>query len=97
MQKIKGPSICLVTDGGPEVEVILIDGNGEQQHIQKKTPAELLIEAVSIDYGAYRTEVQRLWNKHPLFEECDSVNMEDFYDHLFYKPRKHFFCLLVEV
>ena len=80
MQKIKGPSICLVTDGGPEVEVILIDGNGEQQHIQKKTPAELLIEAVSIDYKSYRTEVQRLWKEHPLFEDSDTVNMEDFYD-----------------
>ena len=80
MQKIKGPSICFVTDGGPEVEVILIDGNGEQQHIQKKTPAELLIEAASINYKSYRTEVQRLWNEHPLFEESDTINMEDFYD-----------------
>ena len=80
MQKIKGPCICLVTDGGPEVEIILVSADEEQRHLPKRTPAELLIEAVSIDYGAYRTEVQRLWNKHPLFEECDSVNMEDFYD-----------------
>ena len=80
MQKIKGPSICLVTDGGPEVEIILVDADGEQRHLPKRTPAELLIEAASIDCGAYRTEVQRLWNEHPLFEECDTTNMENFYD-----------------
>ena len=80
MQKIKGPRICLMTDGGPEVEIILIDENGEQQHLPKQTPAELLVEAASIDYGAYRTEVRRLWDEHPLFEESDTVNMEDFYD-----------------
>ena len=80
MQKIKGPSICLVTDGGPEVEIILVGADGEQRHLPKRTPAELLIEAASIDCGAYRTEVQRLWNEHPLFEECDTTNMENFYD-----------------
>lgn len=80
MQKIKGPSICLVTDGGPEVEIILVGADGEQQHFPKRTPAELLIEAVSIDYKSYRTEVQRLWNEHSLFEESDTINMEVFYD-----------------
>ena len=80
MQKIKGPSICLITDGGPEVEIILVGADGEQRHLPKRTPAELLIEAASIDYKSYRTEVHRLWNEHPLFEESDTINMEDFYD-----------------
>ena len=80
MQKIKGPSICLITDGGPEVEIILVGSDGEQQHLQKRTSAELLIEAASIDYKSYRTEVQRLWKEHPLFEDSDTVNMEVFYD-----------------
>ena len=80
MQKVKGPSICLITDGGPEVEIILVGADGEQQHLPKRTPAELLIEAVSTDYGVYRTEVHRLWDEHPLFEESDTINMEDFYD-----------------
>ena len=57
MQKIKGPSICLVTDGGPEVEIILVSADEEQRHLPKRTPAEFLVEAVSIDYKSYRTEV----------------------------------------
>ena len=80
MQKIKGPRICLMTDGGPEVEIILIDENGEQQHLPKQTPAELLVEAASIDYGAYRTEVRRLWDEHPVSEESDTVNSEEVCD-----------------
>ena len=80
MQKIKGPCICLVTDGGPEVEIILVSADEEQRHLPKRTPAEFLVEAVSIDYKSYRTKVRRLWEEHPLFEESDTVNMKDFYD-----------------
>ena len=42
---------------------------GPEIHLPFVTPAEDLVAAAEIDYTPYRRESQRLYEKHPLFEE----------------------------
>jgi len=77
----KTPGIHLLTDTGPEVEIVLVDQNGTEHALPKRTPAEDLIHAMDRDYTEYRKRVQALWDEHPLFEErleVPAADLDDF-------------------
>ena len=44
------------------------------------TPAEDLVAAVEMDYTAYRREVQRLYERHPLFEANLDISVSELED-----------------
>lgn len=80
--KRTGPSLYLETGTGSAVEIILASGSGFDQHLGKATPAECLISFMERDYSAYRSEINKLWEEHPLFAERLEIPEEHFVDFL---------------
>lgn len=80
MTEKKEPGIYLKTDTGVEVEIVLIDTAGVEGHLSNRTPAAELTAYVNRDYTEYKRAVEELWEKHPVFEECDQVLQEDYED-----------------
>lgn len=76
----KNPAIHLLTDTGPEIEIVLVDQDGEEHALPKRTPAEDLILAMDRDYSEYRAAIRHLYDTHPLFEESLDVSEADFVD-----------------
>lgn len=76
----KTPGIHLLTDTGPEIEIVLVDQDGTEHALPKRTSAEDLIHAMDRNYTEYRKRVQALWDEHPLFEERLEVPTSDFHD-----------------
>lgn len=65
-KKIPGLWIEAGDDGN--IRVVIVSEDGQEQRFPSVTPAEDLIVAVEMDYTAYRREIQRLYDEHPLFE-----------------------------
>lgn len=80
MLQKEGPALYLRTDGMSMVQVILVDANGREECLPRRTPAEELIAVMDRDYSAFSREVTRLREEHPLFEACELVYWEDFRD-----------------
>ena len=51
-----------------------------EKRLPATTPAKDLIAATEIDYRAYRREIKRLRDEHPLFEIRPVISMTDFED-----------------
>lgn len=62
--------ICIVMSGTYRPETLL----------PFVTPAEDLVAAVEMDYTAYRREVQRLYERHPLFEANLDISVSELED-----------------
>lgn len=75
-----GPAIYLEADSGPYVTPILAYAGGAEKRLPRVTPAEHLLAALEIDYGAYRREIKRLRDEHPLFEERIDIPEGDYED-----------------
>ena len=74
------PAIYLETDGGGEIEIVLTDASGNEQRLPRTTPERDLIRATEVDFSAYRKEIRRLREKHPLFEERLDIPETDLED-----------------
>lgn len=74
------PGIYLLTDIGPEVQIILRDENGTEGLLPKTTPADDLVRAMGTDCSSYRREIQRLRDGHPLLEAKPDVPEADLLD-----------------
>lgn len=60
---------------------VLMVGEGErEERLPPIDPAEDLIAASELDYTAYRREIQRLYDEHPLFEERLDIPESDLED-----------------
>ncbi|MCM1233912.1 MAG: hypothetical protein NC489_27720 [Ruminococcus flavefaciens] len=55
-------------------------GDGTEKRLPATTPAKDLIAATEIDYRAYRREIKRLREVHPLFEPRVLISEDDFED-----------------
>lgn len=60
--------------------MVTVDSDGQEQRLPPISPAEDLIAAAEIDYGAYRQEIQQLYEEHPLFEEHLDISLLDLED-----------------
>lgn len=80
MLQKEGPALYLRTDGGTMVQVVLLDINGMEECLPKRTPTEELIAVMDRDYSAFSRELTRLREEHPLFEEREMVYWEDYVD-----------------
>ncbi len=78
--KRNGPGLYLETETGPNITVILVHKDGTQQRLPDVTPAEDLLKAMDVDYTAYRREIKKLREEHPLFEERLDVSVRDYVD-----------------
>lgn len=74
------PGIYLVTDTGIEIEIILMDEEGQETRLSKRTPTEDLVAFVNRDFSEYRRKVDELWETHPLFEPHNDVLLSEYLD-----------------
>lgn len=64
----KFPGLWIETGDDGKICVVMSGTYGPEEHLPFVTPAEDLVAAVEMDYTAYRREIQRLYEEHPLFE-----------------------------
>ena len=64
----KFPSLWIETGDDGKICVVMSGAYGPETHLPFVTPAEDLVAAAEMDYTAYRREIQRLYEEHPLFE-----------------------------
>ena len=62
-----GPQLLLVEEGAGLFSTVLRYEDGTEKRFPATTPAKDLIAAVEIDCRAYRREIKRLRDEHPLF------------------------------
>lgn len=72
--------IYLYMEDGIRVSTVLVLGDGTEQRLPAVTPAEALLDAVSIDYADYRRKIRHLREEHPLFEPKLDISMSDLED-----------------
>lgn len=70
----------LVEKGAGLFSTVLHYEDGSEKQLPATTPAKDLIAAAEIDYRAYRQEVKRLRDEHPLFAVRLDIPMADFED-----------------
>lgn len=75
-----GPQLLLVEKGVGLFSTVLHYENGTEKQLPATTPAKDLIAAAEIDYRAYRREVKRLRDEHPLFAARLDIPVADFED-----------------
>lgn len=63
-----------------KVCVLMVGEGGREERLPPIDPAEDLIAASELDYTAYRREIQRLYDEHPLFEERLDIPESDLED-----------------
>ena len=51
MMRKQGPAIHVETDGGSEVQIVLVCEDGTETRLSKRTPAEDLLIAMDRDYS----------------------------------------------
>lgn len=73
------PGIYLNSEDGVLFSVLLAGGVSPVQ-LPAVTPAEALLNAVSVDYSDYRREVQRLRDTHPLFKPKRNISAAELED-----------------
>ena len=75
-----GPQLLLVEKGAGLFSTVLHYEDGPEKQLPATTPAKDLIAAAEIDYRAYRREIKRLRDEHPLFAARLDIPMADFED-----------------
>ena len=70
------------TDKVTQINILMVWPDGKEERIETVSPAEDLVDALEPDYRAYRTEIQRLRDEHPLFEEGIDIAESDYHDFL---------------
>ena len=65
----KSPGLWIETGVDGKFCVVMSGAYGPEKHLPLITPAEDLVAAAEMDYTAYRREIQRLYEEHPLFAE----------------------------
>lgn len=76
----KFPSLWIETGDNGKICVVMSDVYGPETHLPFVTPAEDLAAAAETDYTAYRREIQRLYEEHPLFEQRLDIPESDLED-----------------
>ena len=77
---LSGSQLLLVEKGVGLFSTILRYEDGTEKQLPATTPAKDLIAATEIDYRAYRQEVKRLRDEHPMFATRLDIPMADFED-----------------
>ena len=77
---LSGSQLLLVEKGVGLFSTILHYEDGSEKQLPATTPAKDLIAAAEIDYRAYRREIKRLRDEHPLFAVRLDVPVADFED-----------------
>ena len=72
--------MLLVEKGAGLFSTVLHCEDGSEEQLPATTPAKDLIAAAEIDYRAYRREIKRLRDEHPLFAVRLDVPVADFED-----------------
>ena len=75
-----GSQLLLVEKGAGLFSTVLHCEDGSEKQLPATTPAKDLIAAAEIDYRAYRREIKRLRDEHPLFAVRLDVPVADFED-----------------
>ena len=75
-----GPQLLLVEKGAGLFSTVHHYEDGTEKQLPATTPAKDLIAAAEIDYRAYRREIKRLRDEHPLFAVRLDVPVADFED-----------------
>lgn len=76
----KFPGLWIEAGDNRKIYVVTVDSDGQEQRLPPISPAEDLIAAAEINYGAYRQEIQQLYEEHPLFEEQLDISLLDLED-----------------
>ncbi len=77
---VSAPRLLLEEEGEGRFSTVFQHGYGTQERMPITTPAKDLIAAAEIDYRAYRREIKRLREDHPLFAPRLEIPMADFED-----------------
>lgn len=77
---LSGSQLLLVEKGVGLFSTILHYEDGTEKQLPATTPAKDLIAAVEIDCWAYRREIKRLRDEHPLFAARLDIPVADFED-----------------
>lgn len=75
-----GSQLLLVERGVGLFSTVFHYEDGTEKQLPATTPAKDLIAATEIDYRAYRREIKRLRDEHPLFAARLDIPMADFED-----------------
>ena len=75
-----GSQLLLVEKGAGLFSTVFHYENGTEKQLPATTPAKDLIAATEIDYRAYRREIKRLRDEHPLFAARLDIPAADFED-----------------
>lgn len=75
-----GAQLLLMEKGIGLFSTVLCYGEDAEKQLPATTPAKDLIAAAEIDYRAYRREVKRLRDEHPLFAARLDISVADFED-----------------
>ena len=76
----KFPSLWIETGDGGKICVVMSGAYGPETHLPFITPAEDLVAAAEMDYTAYRWEIQRLYEEHPLFGPKLDISVSELED-----------------
>lgn len=76
----KFPSLWIETGDDGKICVVMSGVYGPETHLPFVTPAEDLVAAAEMDYTAYRREIQRLYEEHPLFEPKLDISVSELED-----------------
>ena len=77
---LSGSQLLLVEKGAGLFSTVHHYEDGTEKQLPATTPAKDLIAAAEIDYRAYRREIKRLRDEHPLFAARLDIPMADFED-----------------
>lgn len=80
MEDVKFPDLWIETGDDGKISVVMVDAIGWEQRLPPVIPAEDLISASELDYTAYRQEIKRLYDVHPLFEARLDIPVSDLED-----------------
>lgn len=80
MEDVKFPDLWIETGDDGKISVVMVDAIGWAQRLPPVIPVEDLISASELDYTAYRREIQRLYDEHPLFEARLDIAVSDLED-----------------
>lgn len=65
------------TENGNAIDILMVTPEGKEKRISEVVPAQNLLNAVEIDYSAYRKRVAQLQNL-PLFQEKLDISMAEY-------------------
>lgn len=74
--------LYIQTEKVMQINILMVWPDGKEERIEGVSPAEDLVNALEPDYRAYRAEIQRLRDEHPLFEEGFDIAENAYHDFL---------------